>query len=132
MRKKICIFVLCIAMIITMLPIVVFADGDDLAYSYTVENGEAIITGYKGSDSEIVIPDMIDGYSVTSIGESAFRGYRQLEKLTIPDSVTSIGDNAFKDCNFLSEMELSNNLKSIGEYAFAYCWLSSISIPKSV
>ena len=39
-------------------------------YDYSILNdGTAEITDYSGSESELVIPSVIDGYSVTSIGD---------------------------------------------------------------
>lgn len=58
---------------------------------------EAVITGYKGIDNDLVIPDSIDNAVVTSIGEKAFAESNQFESITIPDSIGSIGEGAF-DC----------------------------------
>lgn len=58
---------------------------------------EAVITGYKGIDNDLVIPDSIDNAVVTSIGVKAFAESNQFESITIPDSIGSIGEGAF-DC----------------------------------
>lgn len=72
-------------------------------YEYTVlDNGTVEITGYNGSDTEIVIPSEIDGKSVTSIGGDAFAACTGLTSIIIPNSVTSIGYGAFSDCTGLT------------------------------
>lgn len=49
-----------------------FSCGD---YDYSLmEDGTANITGYHGSAAELSIPEEMDGRSVTSIGDWAFRG----------------------------------------------------------
>ena len=71
-------------------------------------------------------------YGVTSIGDFAFFGYRNLTSIEIPDSVTSIGRNAFSGCNVMS-IEIPDSVTSIGYRAFADCKnLTSIEIPDSV
>ena len=43
------------------------------SYEYMVlENGSAQITRYSGQDTEVVIPETVDGIKVTEIGEYAF------------------------------------------------------------
>lgn len=62
-------------------------------YEYTVlENGTLEITGYNGSDTEIVIPSEIDGMSVTKIGNNAYDSCVSLTSIIIPDNITSISD----------------------------------------
>jgi hypothetical protein len=64
-------------------------------FTYTTNDDNTItITGYTGSNGVVVIPDMTNGYPVTSIGSQAFV-YSKLTEVTIPDSVSDIGDEAF-------------------------------------
>ena len=72
-------------------------------------------------------------YSVTSIGDYAFRYCSSLSSITIPNSVTSIGDYAFYYCSSLSSITIPNSVTSIGSCAFFDCSsLTSITIPNSV
>lgn len=69
---------------------------------------EAVITGYKGIDNDLVIPDSIDNAVVTSIGEKAFAESNLLESITIPDSIVSIGEDAFLECDGLKKVYVSS------------------------
>ena len=91
-------------------------------------------TAYQGN---VVIPSSVNynskNYSVTSIGDYAFKTCSSLTSVTIPNSVTSIGKDAFYGCFFLSSIEIPNSVTSIGNYAFYLCSrLTSITIPNSV
>ena len=60
-------------------------------------------------------------YSVTRIGESAFRDCSSLTSVTIPNSVTYIGDRAFYGCSGLTSMTIPNSVTYIGLWAFTGC-----------
>src|SRR5436190_23498849 len=76
-------------------------------FNYTNTNGTITITGYKGAGGNVVIPGIIDGLPVTSIGDSALSfinhlseqsnltGLSNMTSVIIPDSVTNLGDAAF-------------------------------------
>jgi hypothetical protein len=87
--------------------------------TYTVENGEVTITGCnKDAKGELVVPDEIEGYPVTSIGHNAFSGCNKLTVLTIGNSVKSIGGSAFVGCYELANIKLGDNITKIGDLAF--------------
>ncbi|MFR8012121.1 MAG: leucine-rich repeat protein [Clostridia bacterium] len=103
-------------------------------FYYTVlDDGTAEITDYTGSVTELTIPAEIDGYRVTSIGDSAFNGCSSLTNITIPSGVTSIGDGAFYYCSSLTNITIPSGVTSIGDNAFNDCSsLTNITIPSSV
>ena len=68
-------------------------------FKYEVNDDNTItITKYTGNGGTVVIPDTIDGKSVTSIGTDTFYKCTGLTNIVIPDSVTSIGYGAFSYC----------------------------------
>jgi BspA type Leucine rich repeat region (6 copies) len=89
-------------------------------FTFTTNNGSITITGYTGSDGNVVIPPSINGYPVTSIGNGAFY-LTTIINVTIPNSVTSIGDDAFADCTSLTSVTIPNSVTIIGDYAFYGC-----------
>ena len=113
-------------------------------YNYLEDNNvEVTYRGdYSGSyDDEyygaVTIPASVTyngtTYSVTSIGDEAFKWCSSLTSVTIGNSVTSIGDNAFLMCESLISVTIPNSVTSIGDGAFSACSsLTSITIPESV
>ena len=100
-----------------------------------IEDGTARITKYRGKASELVIPEKLDGITVTSIGDCAFISYlfSPLTSVTIPNNVTDIGDYAFSNCRNLIDVILPDSVTRIGNWAFSGCdSLSKIIIPDSV
>ena len=75
-----------------------------LAYRIDIINGEhvATIVQYRGTESKLMIPGVIEGAKVVGIGNSAFEGCSSLTSVVIPGSVTSIGDFAFGGCSSLT------------------------------
>lgn len=84
------------------------------------------------NDMDVVIPEYIDGYQVTAIGEMAFWAKR-ITSVVMPDSVVSIGQSAFEQCDQLRSITLSNRLEHIDTSAFMNCQsLLNITLPDSV
>ena len=117
-----------------MIPAVGVSATTEGYFTYTVEDGETIITDVNEYiRGDVVIPDTLGGYPVTSIGDWAFAHCTRLTSITIPDSVTSIGEYAFDDCTGLTSITIPDGVTSIGDGAFWGCTgLTSITIPDSV
>ena len=74
-------------------------------------NGSVItgLTDYGSELSRIIIPNQINGTTITSIGENAFRDCGFLTSVEIPNSVTNIGKNAFVLCGSLSSINVDSD-----------------------
>ena len=91
-------------------------------YKYILlEDGTAEITTYSGKAEELVIPETLDKYTVTSIGDYAFYYCFSLTSVTIPDSVTSIGYYAFLNCTSLTSVTIPRSVTNIGANPFGNC-----------
>ena len=90
------------------------------------------ITGYVESDTVVVIPSKINGFTVETIGHAAFER-SAVTSVTIPDSVTAIHDGAFANCSQLTNISIPNSVTYIGFSAFEHCTsLKSITLPSSL
>lgn len=110
---------------------------DGIAYNKNGD-GKSVYVSYGGDyTGPVTIPERVtyDGatYSVTSIGEFAFKDCTGLTSVTIPTSVTSIGESAFYGCTALTSVTIPNSVTTIGYDTFRGCTgLTSVTIPKSV
>jgi len=104
----------------------------DFSYRFEGKVNERTIsiTGYRGSNKEVVIPDNINNIRVTSIGRMAFQN-KQLTSVTIPQGVTSIGSTAFA-YNQLTSIIIPESVTTIGYGAFAHNQITSMTIPEGV
>ncbi len=88
-------------------------------FVYTVlSDGTAEIAGYIGSRGGVVIPSVIDGRKVTSIGNSAFFRNNSVSSVTIPSGVTKIGNYTFSYCDSLKKVTIPSSVTSIAQNAF--------------
>lgn len=119
----------------------------------TNQTGETITGTWFNEKNDIKIPTIINGITITNIGDSAFENHRNLQNLILPGQLITIGNsafkqcenltminipntvgrinsNAFKNCTSLQNIVLSHNLSSIGDSAFENCQsLQNITLP---
>ena len=101
---------------------------DDIWYYYTNEDDDEVGVMYSKSgeySGDVVIPSTVTyngkQYTVTSIGDYAFKDCPNLIEITIPNSVTSIGFRSFSECRGLKAVTIGNSVTAIGGWAFSYC-----------
>ena len=100
------------------------ATSADVFKTKVLANGTVSITGVYPSGSElakIVIPALIDGKKVSTIGESAFATLTSLEEVVIPGYVTKLDAYAFRDCTKLATVKLPEYVSELAEGVFSGC-----------
>jgi hypothetical protein len=96
-------------------------ESEDKKYTYRLnEDGTtAVIISYLGNDAEnIVIPNMIDGCTVSSLGEASFAYHDELKSITVPDTVNSLELAVFGSCPDLEKVYFTSDVENINEWAF--------------
>ncbi len=97
-------------------------DSQTDAWNYQqLEDGTLEITGYIGTETELVIPSKIDGKEVSSIGWYTFSNCDSLTAIEFPKKLRRIGGAAFAGCNGLEEILLPEGMEYIEDSAFAGC-----------
>ena len=91
-------------------------------YTYEVlSDGTIRITSCQTSDVNLVIPDTIDGYTVTEIGTSAFANQTSIQTVKFPANLKQIGVKAFANCTGLLEVTLPDTIQGAGQLCFSGC-----------
>lgn len=115
---------------------------------YTIYKDHAAVTGYSGSNADVVIPQSVQGVNVTVIGCSAFYQANWITSVSIPSTVKTIKDGelfvenweytqqgAFAMCTSLRNIvfDKESELETIGKWAFYGCTsLETVTLPKKV
>ncbi len=127
--------------VITLLSVMLLLTCCISAFAVTSFSGNVYTEGYTlariySTDEEVVVPSMLEGKAVYSIGDIDLRwevmAYDGTRKITLPDTVEIIGNAAFDEYTYLREIVMSSNVKKIGYDAFRGTSISSISLPASL
>lgn len=98
----------------------------DLSEAENIVFGECNFSG-NNSIKEIILPD-----SLTEINTGLFYGYRELERVKLPENLKVIGESVFAHST-IKEIILPDSLEKIGAFAFYECHnLQEVAIPGKV
>lgn len=91
---------------------------------------------YRGSDVDLMFPTEVDGKTISKIADATATvpdNYKEIISVAIPEGYVSIGDNAFRGCENLERISLPSTLKELGKRVFAGCGkLQEIVLPKGI
>lgn len=102
-------------------------------YFYTKDEEDNVtIFSWHGKDKTLIIPDQLDGYPVTAIGEQAFSS-ELVTEVVVPEGVTRIHQHAFSSNYLLTKVTLPGSLTPIDRSAFSFCKkLTDINLPEGL
>lgn len=132
--KKIISLVLMLAMLLTAVPAMAADTRTSGLYTYEIKgNGTITITDFDwqaNGSADVYIPNMIDGYTVTGIGDEAFSYNRN--NMDIADSNFRLDDLlTYMNRNSVA-VTMPDTIKTIGKKAFWLANISAINVPNSV
>lgn len=110
----------------TYLDYYILKDGES---EYVIEKSgySGIIKAYLGNETNLVVPDIVNGIVPTELGGNLFKN-SNIESIVLPDTVTTIGDNAFYNTNLKSIT--ANGICNLNERCFYGCeQLAEINFP---
>lgn len=135
--KKAWAIVLALILIVTIIPFSASAEEEvpkSGSFDYCIEGESAVITGSDPIEGgEVVIPEAIDGHTVTAIDYDAFKDCTWIKSVFLPPTVEIIWDRAFMGCTGLETVTFSEGLKRLSSSSFYGCEkLTEVSLPKTI
>ncbi len=109
--------------------VVRFANGVEESYDW---RGELTPNVLQSNNIPRRLPVSISiGFNVTSIGDGAFeRCGESLRSVGMPDGLSAIGESAFRGCRNLELAVIPDSVEAIGDRAFLDCRrLKSVNVP---
>lgn len=90
------------------------------------------VTGYRGDEAEVIIPESYCGASVTILNDRIFAGHKEITSIHIPDTVTSMGAFLFEGCENLRQIDLPAGLNYLWGYTFSGSAFEEIVLPDTL
>ncbi len=103
-------------------------ENDDEEDFYDI-NSSGYITGYWGTETDLIIPSIIDGKIVKGIGVNAFKENSSISSVSLPITATKISQSAFEDCTAL-ESVTGSGITQVDTSAFKDSSISTFSFDR--
>ena len=104
--------------------------GDFLLYENHNDN-TASIDGYAGTEKNLIIPEEIDGYTITEIYDAVFYG-EAIQTVVFPSTLKKIGKQAFCRSDLRSFSFAGNETVEVEEFAFSETSMEEIVVPANI
>ncbi len=103
-----------------------------MEWLYERREQEIVITGCRGEEQELCIPDALEGLPVRVIGRNAFNGCHTLRAVKLGRHMEAVEPYAFFYCTALKSLQLNEGLREIGDSAFLKCPIEELLLPASL
>ncbi len=98
LRAAVCFFLMACVLVLGQTGEALAATSSDGQYTYETDtDGQAILTGYLGQQTEVAVPATMDGISVKAL-RGTYQNNDKITKVTIPAGISIINDTAFAGC----------------------------------
>ena len=97
-------------------------------FTFELVDGSYEVKAYLGYESNIIIPNAINGIPVTSIGNEAFKDNNTIETIELQNNISNIGDNAFMNMSALKELKIRGLISTFGSYVLKDTKITNISL----
>ena len=85
---------------------------------------ELILNKYFGTEPNLIVPETVEGFTVTGLGDNAFAANKAMgyvvENVALPDSIDYFGDSVFQDSTVVS-VNIPKKLRFIPSLTFSRC-----------
>lgn len=100
---------------------------DESDFTVKASGTSVSITKYKGTATNVVIPETIGGKMVTTICADAFTGSK-IERVVLNKNITTIEDGAFKNCTKLETLVMFDSLMNVSDSSFSGSPLKNLRV----
>lgn len=90
-----------------------------------------VLQSYTGEDTQVVIPDTLEGKPVTGIADRVFASCKNLTQVTLPAQLEQVGDSVLRSTP-VGELALPETLRRIGSMAFSDTALTAVTLPENL
>ena len=119
MKIKIIRSLICIKLLVLS----AFGQSTNGEWVFTAQSNTASITRYIGTNQVITIPEVINGYVVTSVNNIQSMGFLavQVKQVSLPSTIQTIGDSAFYN-TAITNITIPASVSFIGKRVFSGCY----------
>lgn len=102
-------------------------------YEYrNLEDGTIFLEKYNGTESNLIIPNTIDGKEITIIDTGTFKGNSSIVTVTLPETLLFMDSYAFSDCANLTTVKVPDGVLKIYTLTNGCPKLKSFEIPNTL
>jgi hypothetical protein len=121
--KKISAFLFAFLLVLISIFQISAASYETDGFVYSVSDGNASVTGYKGDKTDIVLPLKLQSWSVSEISDFAFVGKTAITSVSLNEAryLRRIGTDSFYGCTSLKSISIPIWVRDFGAAVFQNC-----------